>query len=68
MRKLITYLTALLVVVFQFGCTPFTQGLHDGGNSTTHEKINSFLVTPNASTLVVAGTNSTISFSRWANR
>lgn len=55
MRKLITYLAALLIAVFQFGCTPFTQGLHGGGNSTTHEKINSFLITPDAGTLVVAG-------------
>ncbi len=55
MRKFILHLVALLFCVAQFGCTPFTQNLHSGGNSVTHETIKSFLITPDASTLVVAG-------------
>lgn len=52
MRHVIRYLLIAVLSVASFGCA--TQALHSSKNVST-EKINSFLITPDKATLVVAG-------------
>ncbi|WGZ92535.1 MAG: hypothetical protein QJT81_11680 [Candidatus Thiothrix putei] len=52
MRHLLRYILIALLSVASFGCA--TNALHSSKNTST-EKINSFLITPDKATLVVAG-------------